>query len=49
MFENKLKKVGKTFENQHILKIFFGKTALNRGLALFSAVWKLHYTKDRTN
>jgi len=29
--------------------IFFGKTALNRGLALFSAVSKPHYTWDRTN
>ena len=28
---------------------FLEKNALNRGLALFSAVWKTHYTGDRTN
>ena len=36
------------FLNSHFLEDFFGKTALNRGLALLSAVWKLHYTGDRT-
>ena len=31
------------------LKILFGKTALHRRLALFSAGWKPHYTGDRTD
>ena len=37
------------FENSHFFEDFFGKTALNWELALFSAVWKPHYTGDRTN
>jgi hypothetical protein len=37
------------FENSHFFEDYFGKTALNWGTALFSAVWKTQYTGDRTN
>ena len=56
MFEKCLKKIEKTLIFfwkfaffWRFFWFFFGKTALNRGLALFSRVSKLHYTGDRTN
>ena len=45
MFEKKIEKTLKLFWKL----VFLGKNALNRGLALLIAVWKLNYTGDGTN